>query len=682
MGSVGKFFARLFAVSIAIFLLFLLFDHFDPVDLSKLDETSRVVKAADGTWLYAQTNGEEKWRFPVDLSKLDPGYLRMLLAFEDQRFYSHFGMDPLAMMRAVRQLIVQRRVVSGGSTITMQLARLLEPGPRTVRVKLREILRAFQLEWHHSKEEILAAYLTLTPYGSNVEGVVAASMHYFGKLPAALSASESALLVSLPQSPERNRPDRSVEHATEARNKVLKIAREKGLVSEEIYRQALVAVPPKKAKNFPRHAPHLSQKLLLKKLPFQREIETTLHAGLQKQLEQWARSKSSLLGKKTTMAVLVVRNRDAAVEAYLGSHDMFSSQVSGYVDMTGALRSPGSTLKPLIYALAFEKHLIHPRTLILDQETRFGDYMPHNFSYRYSGEVTITYALQHSLNIPAVKVLERVGVQTFVDRISRTAGRVSIPKNRSTLPIALGGIGMTMMQLTQLYVALAEGGEADRIHYLPLSRKSEKLPSLCSRKAARMTTAILRSLPAPEGFIDARNEIACKTGTSYGYRDAWTLAYDRSYTVAVWVGRPDNSAQLRRTGRDTAAPLAFEIFALLENLMPRKSWSWPASRPGGKVPPGLVYFDPAEQLHSGKRLTMLYPRDNTRFRSADCSETMIDVKVEDGKRPYYWYVDGEAQKITRPDATLKFDYGGHTITVIDSSGETITRRIWVDRPEC
>ena len=682
MSSIRKIFAWFFAASVAIFVLFLLFDYFNPVDLSKLNETSRVVKAADGTWLYAQTNGEEKWRFPVDTAKLDPGYLRMLLAFEDQRFYNHFGMDPLAMARAVWQMIVRQRVVSGGSTITMQLARLLEPRPRTVWAKLTEILRAFQIEWHHSKEEILGAYLTLTPYGGNVEGVVAASMHYFGKLPVALSASESALLVSLPQSPERNRPDRSVKNATEARDKVLKIAREKGLISEEIYRQAVAAAPPKKPRNFPRYAPHLSQKLLFGKEHFQEEIKTTLHSGLQKQLEQWARSKSYLLGKKTTMAVLVIRNEDAAVEAYLGSHDMFSRQVSGYVDMVEALRSPGSALKPFIYALGFEKHLIHPNTLILDQEIRFGDYMPHNFSYRYSGEVSVAYALQHSLNIPAVKILQRVGVQTFVERISQTAGRVRIPKNRSTLPIALGGIGVTMTQLTQLYVALAKGGESDRIHCLPASKKVQKLPPLCDRKAARMTTAILRSVPAPEGFVDAQKQIAYKTGTSYGYRDAWAVAYDRSYTVAVWVGKPDNSTQLKRTGRDTAAPLAFEVFALLENLMPRKSWDWPASYLGSNVPPGLAYFDPKEKLHSKKRLTMLYPRDNTRFRSADCADTMVDVKIKDGKKPYYWYVDGEAQSIAQSAATLTFDYGGHTITVIDSSGETITRTIWVDKPAC
>jgi penicillin-binding protein 1C len=673
---------RLLLISAGVFAAFLFYDWIDPVDLSAANKTSRVVKAEDGSWLYAQTNREEKWRFPVEVKRLDPGYVRMLLAFEDQRFYRHIGVDPLAMMRAISQMIVHQKIVSGGSTITMQLARLLEPKRRTLWAKMREILCAFQLEWHYSKEKILAAYLTLTPYGGNVEGVVAASMHYFGKLPAALSAAESALLVSLPQSPERNRPDKSIEKATEARNKVLKIAKEKGVISRTIYEQALVLTPPRITQSYPRYAPHLSQKLLSRTPQSDKEIKTTLDSSLQQQLEQWARSKSDMLGKGTTLAVLVVRNRDASIEAYLGSHDMFSSQVSGYVDMIQALRSPGSTLKPFIYALGFEKHLIHPNTLILDRETRFGDYMPHNFSHQYSGEVTVAYALQHSLNIPAVKILRKVGAREFVERISHCAGKVKTPKNSATLPIALGGIGITMFQITQLYVTLANGGKSKQIHYLPKIRKGSAFLYCCDQKAAKMTTSILRRIPAPEGFIDSRKQIAYKTGTSYGYRDAWTFAYDRTHTVGVWVGKPDNSTQLKRTGRKTAAPLALEVLALLESLGPRQIWEWPDSYLGNSVPSGLAHFDPRESLRADKRLTMLYPRDNARFKSADCSDTVVEVKVEDGKMPYYWYIDGEPRAIKRSSTLLTFKYGAHIITVIDDNGERITRTIWVDKPEC
>ncbi len=669
-------------VSTLLFTTFILFDDLNPVNLTAVQNTSRVVKATDGAWLYAQINSEDKWRFPVTIAKLDPAYIEMLLAFEDKRFYTHPGFDMLAMMRAVTQMFTQGKIVSGGSTITMQLARLLEPKPRTVWAKMTEIVRAFQLEWHHSKEEILSAYLTLTPYGGNIEGVVAASKHYFGKFPYALTASESALLVSLPQSPERNRPDRSIENARKARNKVLKIIRAKDLITDHIYRQAIGQSPPKRPKSFPRYAPHLSQKLLSSVKKSTQEIVTTLHGGVQKQLEKWAKSKSEYLAGDTTLAVLVVRNEDAAVEAYIGSHDMFSTRVSGYVDMTQAIRSPGSTLKPFIYALGFEKHLIHPNTLILDRETRFGDYMPHNFSYQYNGEVTVAYALQHSLNIPAVKILQRVGVGDFVASISQCVGKVKIPKNRSTLPIALGGVGLSMIQLTQLYVALANGGKSHPIHTVADINSSQVILPLCDPKAAQMTTAILREIPAPEGFSDIQNQIAYKTGTSYGYRDAWTIAYNNSHTVAVWVGKPNNATQLKLTGRNTAAPLAFEVFALIQNLLPQRSWNWSASYLGQQVPTGLARFDPQESRESVKQLTMLYPEENARFRSAGCDDAVVEVKVDAGVKPYHWYIDGGPRNIKQTSMIQHFDHGAHTITVIDSAGETITRDIWVDEPEC
>ena len=676
------FLFKLLLLPVALILIFLIFDRLYQVDLSPVSETSRVVEGRAGKWLYAQTNDSGKWRFSVDISRLDPEYVQMLLAFEDQRFYSHFGLDPLAMMRAVGQMAVNGRIVSGGSTITMQLARLLDPKPRTVWAKLTEIIRAFQIELHHSKDEILSAYLTLTPYGGNVEGVVAASIRYFGKLPNSLSASESALLVSLPQSPEKNRPDRHIVNAISARNKVLSIAREKGVVGERVYRQAIALPPMRSVHNFPRYAPHLAQKLLSAKPKKQDHIVTTLNVDLQKQIEKWAKGKSGLLDRGATIAALVVRNDDASVAAYLGSHDMFSRRVGGYVDMVSAIRSPGSALKPFIYALGFEKHFIHPKTVIKDAETRFGDYMPHNFSYRYNGEVTVAYALQNSLNIPAVKILHRVGPQAFAERISGMVPGIKIPKERATLPIALGGIGISMKQLTQLYTALASGGEAYPLHSLPAEGNRTKLPPLCTPKAAKMATSILREVSPPDGFVDTQKRIAYKTGTSYGYRDAWTVAYDRGYTVAVWMGKPSNAAQLKHTGRRDAAPLAFELFSMVDHLLPPKKWGWQPPFPPGEAPPGLVYFEQDNPGKAERRLTILYPRENARFRSADCSDTVIDIKVEKGSPPYFWYIDGESKKISRSTATLPFTFGAHTITIIDSSGESVTRSIWVDRPEC
>ena len=658
---------------------FFIFDRVNPVDTKATQDTSCVLKFKDGSWMYTTTNKEQKWRFAVDIEKIDPNFIRLLLAYEDQRFYVHYGVDPLAMTRAIGQLIQHGRVVSGGSTITMQLAKLLDPKPRTVISKLIESVRALQLELHYSKKEILSAYLTLAPYGGNVEGIVAASMRYFGKYPYALSASQMALLVAMPQSPERNRPDRHYKKSIEARDKVLVYAKHENLIGEYEYQEALKEALPKNLKPMPRYSPHLAQKLLAHKKDKTAEIETTLNAPLQKQLERWARSKESILQKGTTFAVLVVKNANSGIEAYLGSHNMFSNRVSGYVDMIHAIRSPGSTLKPFIYAQGFEEHIVHPNTMIMDKETRFGDYTPHNFSHKYTGEVSLTYALQNSLNIPAVKILNKIGVDNFVENISKVSGKLHIPKERASLPIALGGVGLSIWQLTQLYVALANGGSAKILHYLP--GDTNDTLKLFDEDATKMTTAILRQTQAPEGFVNKHQQIAYKTGTSYGYRDAWTMGYTKEYTVALWVGKPDNGIQLKRTGRNTAAPLAFSVFSLLNSLDLPKYWEWDASYLGNSVPPGLQYFD-REEKEEEATLHFIYPQENERFMSADCSDAMVEIMVENGKEPYYWYIDGEAKNHKRSTFNIPFKHGGHTINVIDSNGASLTRNIWVNKPEC
>jgi len=678
MKKVWVFLRVIVSILLFLVLLFFILDKVSPVDTSKIEDVSKVLKSDDGTWLYVTTNQTHKWRFTVELEKLDPNFIALLLAFEDKRFYRHYGVDFLALSRALKQLIQEKRVVSGASTITMQLARLLHPRKRTISSKLIEMFRALQLELHYSKDEILAAYLTLTPYGGNIEGIVAASMRYFGKYPYSLSASQMALLVALPQSPESNRPDRHYKRSIQARDKVLAYAKSHKRISEYAFNQAKNEALPKQLKRMPRFSPHLAQKLLKKE---GHEVDTTLHADLQKQLEHWALSKSTLLAKGTTLAVLVVRNADASIQAYLASHNMFSSNVSGYVDMIEAIRSPGSTLKPFIYAKGFEAHVIHPNMMILDKETRFGDYIPHNFSYTYSGEVRLKSALQNSLNIPAVKILNKIGVEPFVQSLVETAGVLKIPKKRATLPIALGGVGLSMWQLTQLYVALANKGSSESIHYLPVTIKGMKAKRLLSAKAAKMTTSILRDTPAPYGFINAQQQIAYKTGTSYGYRDAWTIAYTKDYTVAVWVGKPDNSIQLKKTGRETAAPLAFEVFSLLSSLGLGSHWQWPASYLGTEAPMGLQHFDKAIKENEAK-LTFLYPKEGERFMSADCSDAFVEIKVENGKEPYYWYVDAEALESDKNTLDMRFKHGGHTIHVIDSNGATSLRNIWVNKPEC
>ncbi|HFD14077.1 MAG TPA: penicillin-binding protein 1C [Epsilonproteobacteria bacterium] len=669
----------IFFTLLCMMLLFFIIDRLAPIETKALEDTSKVVKFADGTWMYAQTNQTQKWRFQTPLKHIDPLFIKTLIVYEDKRFYSHYGIDPLALFRAVEQLVHHGRVVSGASTITMQLAKLLHPRPRTLYAKLIEMFRALQLEYHYSKNEILSAYLTLTPYGGNVEGITAASMRYFGKVPYALSASQIALLVALPQSPEQLRPDVHHAHSIKARNKVLFYAKKHHLLSDYAYTQALHDPLVQTKHTFPRYAPHLAQKIL--STSTQAITTTTLHADLQKQLETWTKTKASLLGKDTTLALMVVDNKNASIIAYLASHDMFSSSVSGHIDMIQALRSPGSTLKPFIYGFGFEKHIIHPNTHIWDSETRFSNYMPHNFSYTYMGEVSLRYALQRSLNIPAVKVLKKVGVRDFVEKITPITGKLAIPKSNATLPIALGGLGMSLWQLSSLYVALANKGSSQKLHYLPSKNIPPKSMQLFDAKSAKMVTSILRDSPVPKGFRDPFQHIAYKTGTSYGYRDAWTVGYTKDYTVALWVGKPNNHVQLNRTGSNTAAPLAFEVFSLLEALIPQRHWQWSSHYLGNSVPSGLAYFDPQiKQQETG--LHFISPLENARFMSTNCSDAIVEIRIEKDKVPYVWYVDGEHIEVPQSSLDIALKHGAHIIQIIDANGETKERHIWVNKPEC
>ena len=669
-------------IVIAFFLIFvvMLIGHWlKPISLEKSVDTSRVVRSSQHTWMYTQMNQTEKWRFDVNLSKIDPLYLKILIGFEDKRFWRHWGFDPLAMARAIGQLIKHGRIVSGGSTITMQLARLLEPKSRTVWSKIIEIFRAFELELFYTKKEILKAYLTLTPYGGNIEGIVAASLRYFGKLPYALNASEIAMLVALPQRPETYRPDRHPSRGKEARDKVLHIAKISHIISEHTYQRALKSALPTTLHSFPRYAPHMSQKMLKKYDT--KTIDSTLNFTLQKQLEAWALNKEPMLPKGVTLSVLVVENNTSEIKAYLGSHHMFSTKVPGFIDMTQVYRSPGSTLKPFIYALGFEKHLIHPNTLIYDRQTLFGDYMPHNFSKTFSGEVTIAEALQRSLNIPAVKVLQKIGVQQFIRTITSLSGTLSIPKTKATLPVALGGLGISIWQNTQLYVALANGGRAKKLHVLQAKTDQLNIKTLFTARASKMTTAILRSIPPPRGYKNHAQGIAYKTGTSYGYRDFWTIAYTSEYTVAIWVGKPNNAVQLKHTARTVAAPLAFEVIDTLHAFSSLKPWSWEATYLGNTVPKGLAHFDKVlqKEYHA---FHFIYPKKNAKYRSAGCHKASIELLIEGGEAPYYWYIDGTPKEIPTNKSTLKLDSGAHTLTAIDSKGETIRRDIWVFAPDC
>ena len=441
--TLGLAFVAICAVGIA-FITWVI--SLGPLPLADARKVSTSIIDRNGKLLRAYAMADGRWRLPVDARKdVDPTYLKLLLAYEDQRFYSHGGVDPLALMRAGFQLVTRGRIVSGGSTITMQLARLMEPRrERSLYAKLRQIVRAIELERRLSKDQILNLYLALAPYGGNLEGIRAASIAYLGKEPKRLSLAEAALLVALPQSPEHRRLDRYPIAAREGRDRVLDRVVEEDAISRDDAAQAKAAPVPKLRKPMPILAPHASDQAVvtIKDAPV---IKLTLDQNLQKALEPLARDRAIALGPSISVAIIVVDNESGDVLARVGSADYFDDSRAGQVDMTRAVRSPGSTLKPFIYGLAFEDGFIHPDSLIDDRPIRFGSYAPENFDQTFQGTVPVRRALQLSLNVPAIALLDRVGSSRLSSRLRQAGANLVLPKDEAPgLAMGLGGVGVTL----------------------------------------------------------------------------------------------------------------------------------------------------------------------------------------------------------------------------------------------
>jgi penicillin-binding protein 1C len=533
-----------------------------PLPLAQAREVSTTIVDRNGKLLRAYAMADGRWRLPIDAATgVDPTYLKLLLAYEDRRFRSHAGVDPLALGRAAFQFLTRGRIVSGGSTITMQLARLMEPRrERSVYAKLRQIVRALEIERRFGKNQVLDLYLALAPYGGNLEGVRAASIAYFGKEPRRLSLAESALLVALPQSPESRRLDRYPDAARMARDRVLDRMAEQGVISVEDAVGAKATPVPRLRKPMPILAPHSADQAMatVKDAPL---VALTLEAGLQKALEALARDRAAALGQNVSVAILVVDNASADVLARVGSPDYFDERRAGQVDMTRAVRSPGSTLKPFIYGLAFEDGFLHPESLIDDRPIRFGSYAPENFDMAFQGTVPVRKALQMSLNVPAVALLDRVGASRLSSRLKQAGASLVLPKDEAPgLAMGLGGVGITLQDLVQLYCGLARLGDTRPVREIA-SRPdtAREALRLLDQAAAWQVGNVLLGTPPPENGVP--NRIAFKTGTSYGYRDAWSVGFDGRMTIGVWVGRPDGAPAPGIVGRTAAAPILFDAFA-------------------------------------------------------------------------------------------------------------------------
>ncbi len=656
-------------------------DRFLPLSVAKVGDVSRVLLAGDGAALRVTRTRDDKIRLPVRLADVDPRFLRMLLAYEDRRFAWHPGVDPLALVRALGQWVVSGQVVSGASTLTMQVVRLLEPRPRTLAAKLLEMLRALQLEAHLSKDEILEHYLTLAPYGANLEGIRAASLAWLGKEPANLTDAEAALLVVLPQAPGRLRPDRYPERARAARDKVLRRAAALGLLTRREVALGQRDDVPARRRPLPFHAVHLADRLLAD--PPGASVRTTLDASLQIRAEALAAAYAASAGPRTGAAVLVVEHRAAmAARAWVGGPDYLSRPRLGAVDMVRAIRSPGSALKPFVYGMAFDRAIAHPDTRILDAFRRFGNYAPNNFDGRYRGAVSAADALRLSLNVPAVAVMDRLGPRRFAHALAVAGIALTMPSGeRPGLAVTLGGAGVTLEQLVTLYSALGSDGRVRPVRVRPEAVAPEAAAFL-DAGTARTVAAILEDAPPPRGLAPAHvlaetSGFAAKTGTSFGFRDAWALGVDGRYAVGVWIGRVDGTPRPGRLGRDEALPLLHAVFGLLPPD-PHRRLRKPLRPLSEPAPPALRYLDRAAGP-AGRRVAKLaldFPPDGAtlslsrrgRFRP-------LPLKAKGGASPVRWLVNGRPLKdaVWRPDGP-----GAATITALDAGGQWARATVWVE----
>jgi penicillin-binding protein 1C len=668
----------------------LLLDRIFPPDLGRAQQASVVVTDRDGGILRALETADGAWRLPTRVEDVDPRYLALLRAYEDQRFDEHIGVDPFAVARAAWQWVSSGHIVSGASTLTMQAARLLEPRPRSPGAKLHQMARALQLEERLPKEGILSIYLTLAPFGGNLEGVRAASLAYLGKEPRRLSLGEVALLVAVPQSPERLRPDRHPDVALAARAKVLRRLEEHGALSQTEVADAMREPLPAARLALPFLAPHLSQHLAAAATPGS-TISTPIDRSLQTSLEALAKREAVRFDDAGDLAVVVVENRAHAVRAYLGSADFFGPH--GQIDLARAQRSPGSTLKPFIYGLAFEDRMIHPASLIDDEPLRFGDYVPRNFDRQFQGTVSVREALQQSLNVPAVALLDRVGAVRFVGELRAAGAGLGFRRLVGTpsLPVALGGLGISLADLTMLYASFPNGGEATALRLT--EGATAKPVRLMGTAAAWYVTDILRGSPLPEGFAQAlglarARDIAFKTGTSYGFRDAWAVGYSPDYTVGVWLGRADGSPRPGHYGRNTATPILLKTFDLLPpdqagfGEVPAEALS---ASTNGELPPGLRHFAPDRpgpiRPGTGSPPRILFPPDGAvmEWRPDDGAHGGLPLKAEGGAKPLAWIVNGTPlEKPTLAGTAWQPDGDGFArIAVVDADGRSAQVRVRV-----
>ena len=566
----------------ALVLFFLLIDLIFPLKVNM--DYSTVIADADSTIMNAYLSKDDKWRMYTDLNEITPTLKKAIIFKEDKYFYYHFGVNPVAIFRSLVNNLASGKRTSGASTISMQVARLLEPKSRTYMNKLIEIFRSTQLEWHYSKNEILQLYLNLIPFGGNIEGVKAASMVYFSKMPDQLSIGEIAALSIIPNRPNTLKPGDNNELLEKERDKWLDRYLKAGLFPKQDILDAMEEPLKAFRHMLPDNAHHICQRLY-DSGKGRHTIYSTIKLESQLKIEALVREHINrwYFRNIKNAAALVIDNRTGNVIAYVGSADFFNNEDAGQVDGVRAIRSPGSTLKPMIYGLAFDNGIVTPKSVISDVPVYFSGYEPENYDGKYHGLVNIEYALSNSLNVPAVKMMYALNTGTVVEALIKAGFRqIKTDRDNLGLSVALGGCGVTLEELTYLYHTLSNKGILKETRLLqndiPMVHQRKKneqiddhqfLNRILSEAAAFMVTEILTKVTRPDLPLEWQNsanlpKVAWKTGTSYGRRDAWSIGYNKNYTIGVWVGNFSGEGVPELSGADAAAPLLFNIFNTLD----------------------------------------------------------------------------------------------------------------------
>ncbi|AFM06334.1 penicillin-binding protein 1C [Bernardetia litoralis DSM 6794] len=593
---IKQFLKRFFKLSLKIsiigllstVILFFVFNYFFPF---KLDISySQLILGRKGEIIYGFLSKDDKWRFQTELNEISPTLKETILYKEDRYFYYHFGVNPFAVGRAAAKNIWTGRRTSGASTITMQVVRLLNPKSRTYFNKIIEMFRAFQLEFNYSKEEILQLYLNLIPYGGNIEGVKSASLLYFGQEPEKLSLAQITALTIVPNRPTTlgfsTNSDKdyliTTQKIIKERNKWLARFKKDDLFKTETIKDALEEPLDINFRKMSREAPHFSF-FLHSKYPNQNVLETTLDRTIQQKVEQITQNYTRRLDKLGiyNAAILVVDNQTKEIRAYIGSQDFYDSLHSGQVDGVQAYRSPGSTLKPLIYGMAFDEGFLTPKQKLLDVPIDYDGYTPENFDKNFNGEVSVEVALAYSLNVPAVNTLKELSVFKMVQKLSDAGfSQIEADKHKLGLSLSLGGCGVSLEEMVGLFSAFSTKGIFKKPHYLKQNNTKTNKSShsiaednfsfpLISEESAYMVSDILTKVERPDFPSDYQNsknvpKISWKTGTSYGRRDAWSIGYNAHYTIGVWIGNFDGQSSKYLTGAQVATPLLFQLFGSVD----------------------------------------------------------------------------------------------------------------------